>query len=106
MTLLTHDREQGIPEAAIKGPILDSVPYPDVLVAKARSVTSQDLSLVLYPSGKAGTFTIGIIRLQPGQSYIFNGKAGTAFTADGNGDAEIDIPIDGRTAIDIQPKTV
>ena len=89
----------------MEGPILDSVPYPDVLVAKARSVTSQDLRLVLYPSGKSGTFTIGITRLQPGQSYIINSKEDTAFTADGNGDAEIDILIDGRTAIDIQPKT-
>ena len=90
----------------MKGPILDSVPYPDVLVAKARSVTSQDLSLVLYPSGKSGTFTIGMTRLKPGQGYIINGKENTALTADGNGDAEIDILIDGRTAIDIRPKTV
>ncbi|OGE55071.1 hypothetical protein PENARI_c005G07550 [Penicillium arizonense] len=41
---------RGPDETTLKGPILDQVPYPGVLVAKARSNTSHDLHLLLYPS--------------------------------------------------------
>jgi hypothetical protein len=91
---------EGPSKATLSGPILDSVPYPGVLVAKARSHTSKDLELVLYPSARSGTFELGLKRLQPGVVYGFNQET---FAADDKGEALIKVYVDGRTALRVAP---
>ncbi|KAF5652788.1 hypothetical protein F25303_2925 [Fusarium sp. NRRL 25303] len=66
--------QKGPSETTLRGPILSEVPYPGVLIAKARSHTSEDLELVLYPSADAGVFDLGISRLAPGQMYSYLDK--------------------------------
>ena len=87
----------------MKGPILSEVPYPGVLVAKARSHMSTDLEIVLYPSADPGTFKLGISRLQPGKSYAYGMKT---LVADGDGNLSLDILVDGRTHVHLKPVTI
>ncbi|KAL4939225.1 hypothetical protein BDV06DRAFT_225196 [Aspergillus oleicola] len=91
---------EGPSEMALKGPILDQVPYPGVLVAKARSHTSRDLNLVLYPSAKPGRFEIGIKRLRPNVKYIVK-EQDLSINADEEGNATLKIFVDGRTVLTI-----
>ncbi|KAF2802838.1 uncharacterized protein BDZ99DRAFT_512419 [Mytilinidion resinicola] len=96
-TLVRH----GPAKTALAGPVLDSAPYPQVLVAKAFSHTSKDLELVLYNGQEEGIFQLGLTKLQPGVTYT--GLPGRAFTADGTGNAEISVALHGRTRIHLQP---
>lgn len=81
---------------AMTGPVLSDVNFPDVLVAKAYSHEGKGLDMVLYPGKAAGTFTLGFDRLQAGKKYDV---AGRKMTADGEGKANVDIKIDGRTPV-------
>ena len=84
----------------MKGPILSEVPYPGVLIAKARSHSSRDLELVLYPSADAGTFKLGVTRLEPAKRYTCQGKT---LTADDQGSLSLSVLVDGRTHLHIVP---
>lgn len=85
---------------ALNGPILTEAQYPGVLVAKARSYTSKDLELVLYPSAAAGTFRLGVSRLQPLKSYVYG--MGHRAEADENGHVWLPIIVEGRTHIHLK----
>lgn len=98
-----HTYSQGPCKTALDGPILDKVPYPGVLVAKARSHSSKDLDLVLYPSAESGVFELGLKCLQPGTEYLY-GDEGRGFKADNNGEASLEVLVDGRTAVKISPR--
>ncbi|EXJ91486.1 hypothetical protein A1O3_00034 [Capronia epimyces CBS 606.96] len=91
---------EGPSKTTLAGPILDSAPYPGVLVARAYSRTSKDLDLVLYPSCASGKFELGLKRLQPGVVYRF---AERSVVADTEGEAKIDVYVDGRTVLKIEP---
>lgn len=94
---------QGPEPAALSGPLLAAVPYPDVLVAKAVS-RGEDLELVLHPGAAAGTFTLMLERLRPNGSYrIEGGDQPAALVADGEGRAQLTAPVHGRTALHIVP---
>ncbi|KAH3951726.1 hypothetical protein HBI56_079160 [Parastagonospora nodorum] len=92
---------KGPSETTKNGPVLDSIPYPGVLVAKARSTDMEDLSLVLYPSGEPGNFDIGLKKLQPGQKYVTVG-GGATFVADNDGNAQFKAHVEGRTVIHVK----
>jgi hypothetical protein len=79
---------------------LSDVPYPGVLVAKARSHTGGDLELVLYPSAEAGDFSLGISRLNPGRKYTHDDKE---VVADPEGKIRISVAVDGRTLVKLVP---
>ncbi|KAJ2893749.1 hypothetical protein MKZ38_008286 [Zalerion maritima] len=93
-------RNVGPSETTLAGPILSSIPYPGVLVAKACSHDSQDLDLVLYPSSDNGTFTIGVSRLRPGKSYIVGDKT---VTDDSHGEVSCPVLVSGRTQVHLVP---
>ncbi|KAF5568663.1 hypothetical protein FPHYL_2679 [Fusarium phyllophilum] len=92
--------QKGPSETALRDPILSEVPYPGVLIAKARSHTSEDLELVLYPSADTGVFELGIFRLAPGQAYSYLDKT---VKADKDGVIRISVLVEGRTHINISP---
>ncbi|KAL6364086.1 hypothetical protein LRP88_03519 [Fusarium phalaenopsidis] len=91
--------QKGPSETTLNGPILSKVPYPGVLVAKARSHTSKDLELVLYPSADDGVFKLGISRLEPGGQYECQGKM---VTADEEGNLSFSATVSGRTRLHIR----
>lgn len=92
---------KGPSKTTLSGPILDKVPYPGVLVAKARSRTSEDLQLVLYPSGKEGIFGLEIKALFPGKTYNISGYHSQV--ADAGGKMSFDVLVKGRTEVTISP---
>ena len=94
---------EGPPQGAMKGPLLDCVAYPDVLVSKAFS-QGDDLHLVLYPGTENTRQTLQFSRLKPATVYSVN-CAGGGFTieADQQGKAECEVSVSGRTEIMIEP---
>ncbi|KAH7047327.1 hypothetical protein B0J12DRAFT_575464 [Macrophomina phaseolina] len=92
---------QGPPKVALDGPVLSSVPYPGVLVAKAWSYTGSDLDLVLYPSDERGIFKLGIEKLQPSRRYRISRE--TVVSADVRGCLKLSVNIEGRTELNISP---
>ncbi|KAF5541359.1 linalool dehydratase-isomerase precursor [Fusarium napiforme] len=92
--------QKGPSETALRGPILSEVPYPGVLIAKARCHTSKDLELVLYPSADTGVFDLGISRLAPGHTYSYLDKK---VKADKDGIVRISVLVVGRTHVHISP---
>ena len=89
---------KGTLESVFKGPILDCVPFPDVLVAKAYSHDGDSLDLVFYPGKDAGRFQLGFTRLAPGQTYTLDGSSASA---DKDGKATFEVNIEGRTAMNL-----
>jgi hypothetical protein len=93
---------EGPAESALRGPLLTEVRYPEVLVARAFS-RGDDLELVLHPGGTPGPQRLGLERLKPGASYRVRGAGETRFVADASGRARFDVPLVGRTALEIAP---
>jgi hypothetical protein len=90
------------PEPSVqRGPILDVVPFPDVLVAKAYSQDGDSIDLVLYPGKEAGTFPLGFNRLRPGEVYYLGSQQATA---NKDGTASFVVEVDGRTVLQLMPK--
>lgn len=91
--------QKGPPEQVFRGPLLDSVPFPEVLVAKAYSMDGESVDLVLHNGKEAGTFSLGFARLQAGKSYKLGGQAGKASQ---DGFLKFSVPINGRTALKLE----
>jgi hypothetical protein len=90
-------------QATLKGPMLADVPYPDVLVASART-DGRDLRLVLRPGCGGGRVRLGIDRLVPHSDYVVAGASNTEITADPRGRAWVDVDLDGRTEVSLAPR--
>lgn len=92
---------KGPDENVKNGPILDEVPYPEVLVAKCYSHDGEGLDIVLYPGKAAGKFKLGFIRLKPGVEYALGGETKVAGK---DGTASFEVVVDGRTKLDLVPR--
>ena len=93
---------QGPPASVFRGPLLAEAPYPDVLVARARS-DGDDLDLVLYPGRQPGMQRIRIERLRPGTRYAIAGADERVFDAAPDGTAWIELELHDRTPLRIVP---
>ncbi|WP_448661579.1 hypothetical protein ACG3SL_13015 [Sphingomonas sp. CJ20] len=94
---------EGGPPAGRSGPRLESVPYPAVRVAAARS-DGEALRLVLS-SGSGASHRLEFANLNPGGRYHVQERPALAFVADASGAATIAIELSGRTALTIAPVT-
>ena len=92
----------GPPENVFKGPLLEDVAFPEVLVSKAVSHDGEGLDLVLYPGKEAGRFKLGFSRLQPASRYTIGKTFGTS---DKDGKASFEVDIDGRTELKLAKTT-
>lgn len=93
---------QGPPPVVFEGPILEEVPFPDILVAKAWSHDGEGMELVFYPGKEAGKFQIGFTRLKPGETYTLDSATGKeSVEASKDGKANFEVSIDGRTALNL-----
>ncbi|KAF2800273.1 hypothetical protein K505DRAFT_382751 [Melanomma pulvis-pyrius CBS 109.77] len=90
---------KGPEESVFRGPILDEVSYPEVLVAKCYSHDGQGLEIVVYPGQKAGVFELGFTKLKPGAEYSLGGETKVAGS---NGTAKWKVKVDGRTAVNLE----
>lgn len=86
---------------ALKGPLLEQAPFPQVLVAKAYSVDGLGLDLVLYNGADPEVFELGFERLQPGGTYHLS--TGGRVTANKDGKASLSLRVDGRTQVILSP---
>jgi hypothetical protein len=95
---------EGPSAAAMRGPLLTDVKYPDVLVAKAFS-DGKGLTLVLYAGGGNDRQNLHISRLEAGRRYEVrcSGIDVRSFQADANGCAEIEVLLQGRTEVHVLP---
>jgi len=91
-----------VSEAALNGPVLTDVAYPDVLVARAWS-NGDDLELVLHPGAAAGTQTLTVARLKPEATYIVTGAREAIGHADASGRMMLTVDLNGRTAVTVRP---
>lgn len=91
---------KGVPEICFQGPLLASVPFPQVLVGKAWSHDGSGLELVLHNGAEPGDFTLDFERLKPGAQYKLN--TGDTFQADNKGTAKASVKIDGRTVVIVE----
>jgi hypothetical protein len=91
--------QKGPPKQVFQGPLLDSVPFPEVLVAKAYSKDGESVDLVLYNGKKAGTFPLQFTRVKAGSSYRLGSQKGKV---DGEGVLRFNVAIDGRTALKLE----
>ena len=86
--------------AAMQGPLLADVKFPDVLVAKTYNYDGRSLDLVLYPRKKAGVFKLGFERSVPGVRYqIGNAR----LSANKSSVKSVEVGIDGRTQLILSP---
>lgn len=93
---------EGPPANVRQGPILDEVPFPEVLVAKAYSQDGDSLELVLYNGKEPGTFRVGFTRLRPGETYRLGDRS---VMAGKDGTASVDVVVSGRTVLLLTPTT-
>ncbi|WP_067685974.1 linalool dehydratase/isomerase domain-containing protein [Nocardia jejuensis] len=91
-----------VPQQWRTGPILASVAYPDVLVAKA--VTDGDsLDLVLRPGDGAKRVRLALQRLTPHRGYRVRGAVEPHLTADESGSATIEVELIDRHEVQLTP---
>jgi hypothetical protein len=87
-----------------RGPILDAVNYPDVLVARAVT-DGEALDLVLRPGiPEAGRQKLGLARLVPGRTYRVSGAVQPEVTADEKGSAVVDVDLGDRLVVRVEPQ--
>jgi hypothetical protein len=92
--------QQGPPKQVFQGPILDEVPFPEVLVAKAYSHDGEGVDLVFYNGKTPGVFSLGFKNCKPGVQYALMGQTRVA---NKEGTLSFDVKVDGRTAGKLEP---
>ena len=84
------------------GPSLIDAPYPDVLIARAKSDGSS-LELVLHPGGDAAGAAIVLAGLRPNGAYRTGLGDAPVFCANEAGRAQLNVPLRGRTVLSVTP---
>lgn len=93
---------QGPGAKTLAGPMIETVDYPAVLVARAWS-DGTGLDAVFYPGRELGLHKIPLSQLIAGQRYSVTGAAETEITGSAEGIADISVDLQGRTEVRIRP---
>lgn len=88
--------------ASLAGPMIETVDYPAVLVARARSDGSR-LEATFYPGQEAGRQRILLAQLVPGQLYRVTGAEEVEICPDHRGNSMVHIMLSGRTELTVEP---
>jgi len=94
---------QGASKQALAGPMIETMDYPSILVARAWSDGSR-LEAVFYPGDGPGIRNIPLSQLEPGRPYRVAGATEERIIADANGKASCAVMLDGRTQVSLQPE--
>jgi hypothetical protein len=94
---------RGRPPVWETGPLLEAVPYPEVLVARAASDGAR-LDLVVVPGTEPGRRELSLTQLIPGTEYDVTGAVQPSVLADHNGTATISVDVDGRRCVSVTPR--
>jgi hypothetical protein len=94
--------EKGMPKAWLEGPQLESVPYPQALVARAVT-DGQALEAVLRSTNGGGRIAVELSQLRPGGEYSVTGGVDPTVVADDRGRASVQIDLNGRSELRVAP---
>ncbi len=96
---------QGPDKQTLAGPMIETLDYPAVLLARAYSADGRGLDAVFYPgtASAAGVHAVPLSQLIPGQRYALTGARESEITADANGMAEFHVELRGRTEVHLHP---
>ncbi|HJQ46987.1 MAG TPA: hypothetical protein VJ870_11800 [Amycolatopsis sp.] len=94
--------EKGMPRQWLDGPVLDTVPYPDAMVARAVS-DGAALDVVLRSTNGGGRIEVGFARLKPRQKYGLHGALDETVVADEHGRAHAVIDLEDRREVRVSP---
>ncbi len=87
-----------------KGPRLEGLCYPDVLVAAAHADhASGSLQAVLYGGAGDGVQGLGVSGLRPLTCYRVTGASLTQVVSDDMGKVHLQVPLVGRTCLTLEP---
>ncbi|MEO8387663.1 MAG: hypothetical protein ABI893_01930 [Polaromonas sp.] len=87
-----------------KGPRLEHLSYPDVLVAAAHADAARGtLQAVLYGGAGDGIQSLGVSGLRPLVPYRVTGASLTQVVADDMGEVRLQVPLAGRTCLTLEP---
>jgi hypothetical protein len=89
---------KGRPAVWDEGPILESVPYERVLVARAEN-DAKSLDFVLRGRSGSEPIIAELSNLQAGKSYNVNGAVSKSFKASDDGTAQIKVTVDDRAEV-------
>ncbi len=92
----------GPPREWLEGPLLERVPYPQVLVARAWS-DGRALEAVLHPGAGPGRHSVGLSQLRPGARYRCDGAVSDTIAADAVGRADLTIDLEHRSELRVRP---
>lgn len=87
----------------LAGPMLETMAYPQVLVARAYSPDGETLEAVFYPGAGIGRHEIPLSQLTPGRTYRLAGAEESEIVADAEGKASFHIQLAGRTEVSFSP---
>lgn len=87
---------------ALAGPMIETLDYPAVLVAKAVS-EGTGLDAVFLPGATPGRQAIPLSQLQPGRRYVLTGVEERELVADAAGTAAFHLLLDGRREVTLRP---
>jgi Linalool dehydratase/isomerase len=93
---------KGMPEEWRTGPQLESVPYPQALVARAVT-DGQALEAVLRSTNGASRVSVELSQLRPGDEYAVTGAVQPTVTADDHGRATLEVDLDRRSELRVAP---
>lgn len=87
-----------------KGPRLEDLRYPDVLVAAAHADgTNGSLQAVLYGGAGDGVKSLGVAGLRPLAPYRVTGASLAQVMSDHMGKVRLQVPLIGRTCLTLEP---
>lgn len=95
--------EKGMPDRWLHGPVIEAVPYPQVMVARAESDGS-DLHAVLRATNGGGRVDVSLGQLQPGRHYRVDGGVSSSVEADDRGRATVTLDLDRRHELRVSPR--
>lgn len=94
---------EGPSARTLAGPMIETMDYPAVLVARAFSADGQSLDAALHPGTVPGRRAIPLSQLVPGRRYRLTGAEEAEISADSAGRATFHVELKGRTAIQLAP---
>ncbi|KAG9185544.1 hypothetical protein G6011_06875 [Alternaria panax] len=92
--------KNGPPEHCFSVPVLDEVPFPDVLARKAYSLDGESVGRMLYNGRTTETSMLGFKNMKARRAYTLGEETALA---DHKGKARLSVNIDTRAAISLRP---
>ncbi|MCH7629358.1 MAG: hypothetical protein IH997_11715 [Proteobacteria bacterium] len=92
---------EGPSKAALAGPMIETLEYPAVLVARAWS-DGTNLEATFVQGERAGLRRIAVSQLEPGRRYVLDGAEEAEIVADATGAGAFTVNLAGRVSVTLR----